>query len=234
MAGKETRVTVMVMVMDTETRLINSGRFQSFMKSDEEKLRGHHGIYMLVKRFLDIVFSVLFLVLFAIPMLGISIVILITEGGPILFKQERVGYDGEKFIIYKFRSMLPNAPEKSNREFADADNYITKLGSFLRKSSLDEMPQIFNVLKGEMSFIGPRPLAETDEMVLKLRNESGATLVRPGISGWAQVNGRNTISDENKAALDSYYAANISLLFDIKILLLTISNVIKQTGINAQ
>lgn len=130
--------------------------------------------------------------------------------------------------------MYIEAPEKANKDFTPEarTQYITRIGKFLRKTSIDELPQMINVLKGEMSFIGPRPLARTDEIVLKLRAESGADRVRPGISGLAQVNGRNEISDEVKAKWDADYAQNCTLIEDLKIVVRTLSEVVKQRGIN--
>ena len=127
--------------------------------------------------------------------------------------------------------MTDGAPVKANSEFNDITNYITPFGMFIRKTSIDELPQLLNIIKGDMSFIGPRPLAITDEKVLALRKKSGADQVRPGISGLAQVNGRNNITDENKAAYDAKYASRLSLQLDIVLLIETLISVIKRDGI---
>lgn len=127
--------------------------------------------------------------------------------------------------------MTDGAPIKANSEFEDITSYVTPFGMFIRKTSIDELPQLLNIIKGDMSFIGPRPLAITDEKVLALRKKSGADQVRPGISGLAQVNGRNNITDENKAAYDAKYASRLSLQLDIVLLVETLISVIKRDGI---
>lgn len=171
------------------------------------------------KRLCDVVFSMCGLIICAIPMFLIAIVVRLTSPGPAIFCQLRAGRKGKLFVLYKFRSMYTSAPEKSNADFStnERKHYVTKFGRFMRKTSIDELPQLFNVLKGEMSFIGPRPLAKTDEYVLSLRSESGADRVLPGISGLAQVNGQNTITDVTKAAWDSEYAKNCSFITDFGI-----------------
>ncbi|MDM7530323.1 sugar transferase [Lacticaseibacillus paracasei] len=186
------------------------------------------------KRFFDIIFAVAGLAMCAIPMVIVAFLVRRTSPGPAFFRQLRAGRGGKMFVMYKFRSMYIQAPEKANKDFtAEArTQYITRIGKFLRKTSIDELPQMINVLRGEMSFIGPRPLARTDETVLKLRAESGADRVRPGISGLAQVNGRNEISDEVKAKWDADYAQNCTLIEDLKIVVRTLSEVVKQRGIN--
>lgn len=196
-----------------------------------------HGFYQnLGKRFFDIVFALSGLVVIAIPMAIIAVLVRITSTGPAFFCQLRAGKKGKLFVLFKFRSMSTDAPEKANQDFTPEamDHYVTKLGKFMRKTSIDELPQLINVLRGEMSFIGPRPLAKTDNAVLELRSESGADMIRPGISGLAQVNGRNEISDADKARWDSEYAENCSLFLDLKILFMTFSQVVTQRGINKQ
>lgn len=186
------------------------------------------------KRLFDILFAVSGLVVCGIPMLIVALLVRLTSPGSALFCQLRAGRKGKMFVLFKFRSMYIEAPEKANKDFTPEarTQYITRIGKFLRKTSIDELPQMINVLKGEMSFIDPRPLARTDEIVLKLRAESGADRVRPGISGLAQVNGRNEISDEVKAKWDADYAQNCTLIEDLKIVVRTLSEVVKQRGIN--
>lgn len=118
--------------------------------------------------------------------------------------------NSREFVLFKFRTMTVSAPILANKGFNDMSQYLTTFGKFLRNTSLDEIPQVINILKGEMSFIGPRPLAETDFRVIELRKESGADLVRPGITGLAQMNGRNSLTDDEKAAFDAEYVHNIS------------------------
>lgn len=185
-----------------------------------------------VKRVLDVVFAIVGLLILAVPMLIISIFIKATSQGPVLFKQLRYGKHSKSFVMYKFRSMALGTPEKANQEFSDMDEYITCVGSFLRKTSLDELPQLWNVLKGDMSFVGPRPLAESDIEVVRLRQQNGGDLVRPGITGWAQVNGRNKISNQEKAAYDAEYATNLTFLLEFKIIWLTLRAVALREGIN--
>ena len=139
--------------------------------------------------------------------------------------------NSKPFTLYKFRSMTDGAPVKANSEFNDITSYITPFGMFIRKTSIDELPQLLNIIKGDMSFIGPRPLAITDEKVLALRKKSGADQVRPGISGLAQVNGRNNITDENKAAYDAKYAGRLSMRLDLILIIETFISVLKHDDI---
>jgi O-antigen biosynthesis protein WbqP len=186
----------------------------------------------MVKRRLDVLFSGVLLIVGAIPMAVIAVLVATTSKGPVFFKQERFGLNSKKFVIYKFRTMYIEAPVVSNQEFSDIHNYLTPLGSFLRKTSLDELPQLWNVFIGDMSFVGPRPLAETDYDVIKLRQQTGADRVRPGITGLAQVNGRNRISDNQKAAYDDEYAKNLTFAMEFKVVFKTFFSVAQQEGIN--
>ena len=141
----------------------------------------------------------------AIPMLVFILAIRLDTGEKALFRQKRVGRNGALFDCFKFRTMKKDAPSSmSKKTLENADGYITRTGSFLRKTSLDELPQLFNIIKGEMSFIGPRPLIPDEKKVHTLREQYGVYQIRPGISGYAQIHGRDMITDEEKAALDSY------------------------------
>lgn len=164
-------------------------------------------------------------------MVIIALIVKLTSKGPILFIQERYGRNSRPFKLYKFRSMTDSAPQIANSKFTDIQNYITPFGMFIRKTSLDELPQFWNIIKGDMSFIGPRPLAKTDERVLSLRKQNGADQVLPGISGLAQVNGRNNLSDEDKAAYDAKYAAHLSFRVDMLLTLETLVSVLKRDGV---
>lgn len=155
-------------------------------------------------------------------MLIISIIIFIDSGSPVLFTQDRVGKDNKLFKIKKFRTMRTDAPNVATAELDNSDEYITKFGKLLRKTSLDELPQLFNVLKGEMSFIGPRPLIPEESYIRELRLKYGVYAVRPGLTGWAQVNGRDCLNDEEKAKYDREYIEKASIWFDIKIFFRTI------------
>lgn len=186
------------------------------------------------KRSLDFVFSLIGIVVLAVPMLIVAIVIKIdSPKGQILFRQKRVGKNNHEFTIYKFRSMRQDAPhEMATKNFEKPEAYITPVGKFIRKASLDELPQLFNVFKGEMSIVGPRPLIPNEEKVLELRDEYGANKILPGITGLSQVHGRDEITDENKAAYDGKYALNMSMLLDITILFKTIFDVMQSRGIH--
>lgn len=186
-----------------------------------------------IKRLLDVTFAILLLLVLIIPMLIIAIIVKTTSKGPVLFVQERFGKNSRKFNLLKFRSMQVNAPLVSNQHFDMVQAHVTTFGKVMRELSLDELPQVLNVLLGQMSFIGPRPLAESDLRVIELRRKTGADRVKPGITGWAQVNGRNNLDDEHKAAFDKEYSDDVSFKNDVKIVVLTIVNVIAKTGINA-
>lgn len=185
-----------------------------------------------MKRFFDVFFSLLMIILLSPLMLIISLVILIVDGKPIIFYQRRVGYNNECFYIYKFRTMKNGTKEDSTAKLKNIDDQLTKPGKVLRKLSLDEIPQFFNVLRGEMSFVGPRPLIPKEKEIRKLREKYNVYSVRPGITGLAQVNGRDNISIEQKALFDKQYVENQSLLLDMKILLKTVVNVIKSKDFN--
>lgn len=184
-----------------------------------------------LKRFLDTGVAIILGVLLSWLLVIVAILVKLTSKGPIFFKQERFGLNSKPFTLYKFRSMTNGAPVKANSEFEDITNYVTPFGMFIRKISIDELPQLLNIIKGDMSFIGPRPLAITDEKVLILRKKSGADKVRPGISGLAQVNGRNNITDENKAAYDAKYANNQSIQLDTLLVIETIISVVKRENV---
>lgn len=186
------------------------------------------------KRTVDIVVATLLLIVFIIPIVIIGVIIKLSDSGTLFFVQKRYGRADKQFSLMKFRTMRMGSPIVANSEFRDMDSYVTPLGKFLRETSLDEIPQIFNVIRGEMSFIGPRPLADTDYEVVKLRSKNGANNVRPGITGLAQVKGRNKLSNFEKSQFDGQYANNISLWLDVKIVFLTIFKVLKQENINKQ
>lgn len=185
------------------------------------------------KRGFDIFLSLIALIIFAIPMLIIAIWIKVdSPHEKVLFKQERIGINNVPFTILKFRSMRDDAPHQMATEnFENPEMYITRVGKILRKTSMDELPQLLNVLKGDMSIVGPRPLISKEKYVLKLRDEYGANKILPGITGLAQVHGRDQVTDENKASYDGKYALNVSLLLDASIILKTVSDVVKSRGV---
>lgn len=185
-----------------------------------------------MKRFFDFTVSLLLIILLSPLFVIIGIIVLIDDGGPVVFKQYRVKKDNKLFFIYKFRTMKNNTRNTSTVDLTEAEFQITKSGRFLRKTSLDELPQLFNVLLGDMSFVGPRPLIPEEKEIRNLRKEYGVYSVRPGITGWAQVNGRDMLTDEEKALFDKEYVEKQSLLFDIKIMFLTVAVVLKRENIS--
>ena len=188
-------------------------------------------MYKYIKRSLDLI-TALFLVIILSPiMLIAAILIAVNRDGPILFKQERPGKDGKIFTVNKFRTMSTKLRDKNGNELCDFDR-MTKIGNILRKTSVDELPQLFNIIKGEMSFIGPRPLLK-EYLELYSPEQMRRHEVLPGISGWAQVNGRNTLTWEEKFAYDVYYVDHYSFKMDLKIFIKTIENVVSQDGINS-
>lgn len=177
-----------------------------------------------MKRFLDFFFSLIAIIVLSPVIIVISLLVLISSGRPVIFKQQRVGYKNELFTIYKYRTMKDGMRQTKTEDLTEEEieNDITFIGKILRKLSIDELPQLFNILKGDMSFVGPRPLIPQEDEIRKLREKYNVYSVRPGITGWAQVNGRDFISDEQKAKLDKEYVENHSLLMDIKIMFKTV------------
>ncbi|MCI5957165.1 MAG: sugar transferase [Clostridiales bacterium] len=187
-----------------------------------------------IKRALDVAFSLVSMVALCPLFLLIAVLIKLDSPGPVIFSQKRYGKDKALFDIYKFRSMRSDAPhDVPTNDLRGASGYITPLGKILRKTSLDELPQLWNILKGDMSLIGPRPALWNQYDLMELRDRYGASGVRPGLSGWAQVNGRDYLSRdlEKKARRDAEYAKNISFWFDLKCFLLTLVKVVNRQGI---
>ena len=185
-----------------------------------------------MKRVLDFLISLFALIIFSPLFLIVSVGVMISDGTPILFRQKRVGKNNELFEIYKFRTMKKGTENVASNELEDADSKITKFGRILRATSIDELPQLFNILNGTMSLIGPRPLIPEETEIRELRNKYNVYSVRPGITGWAQVNGRDNVSAEKKALLDKEYVEKQSLMFDIKIFFMTIHQVLRREGVN--
>jgi len=186
-----------------------------------------------VKRAFDLVVSVIALIVLSPIILIISILIKLNNKGSIIFKQYRVGKDNKEFVIYKFRSMVEYAPEVASTALENPDEYITTMGKFLRKTSLDELPQLLNIIKGDMSLVGPRPVIndESEKELLKLRTEYGIHKLVPGLTGWAQINGRDSMSTARKITLEKEYLKRRSFMFDFKILFTTFVKVFRQEGI---
>lgn len=184
------------------------------------------------KRLIDILLSLIGMPFLIIPIIVISIAIKLDSPGPIFFKQRRVGINKKSFYILKFRTMRMDTPVNIPTEMLeDADHYITRIGKFLRKTSLDEIPQIFNILVGHMSVIGPRPALWNQYKLIKMRDDFAANSIRPGLTGWAQINGRDTLSIEEKVHFDSEYVENMSFSFDLHCFWETLAKVVKQEGI---
>ncbi len=190
-------------------------------------------ITLFLKRFGDILLSFCALVVFAIPMLIIAIVVKCDSKGPAIFKTERVGKNCKRFKFYKFRSMRTDAPKDIAPRLLKSEDYITKVGAFLRKTSLDELPQLFCILKGDMSIIGPRPAGCSETDLIEEREKRGANAVTPGLTGLAQINGRDVLASDivKKAEYDGKYAEHITVWGDIKIFFKTIGKVFKADGI---
>lgn len=183
------------------------------------------------KRCIDIIISLVGLILFSWLFLIIIIAIVIDDPGPIFFSQKRIGKEKKSFKIYKFRTMKISTPgDIPTHLLENPEQYITGVGRFLRKSSLDEIPQLFNILKGDMSIIGPRPALWNQEDLIEERDKYGANDVRPGLSGWAQICGRDKLSIEAKAKLDGEYVQNMSFLFDCRCFFGTPISVLRGDG----
>jgi sugar transferase EpsL len=183
----------------------------------------------LLKRFFDLIVAFFLLLFFSLLLLSLAILIRLRLGSPLIFCQVRPGLNAKPFKIYKFRTMTESADKEGNL-LPDAER-LTKFGRFLRSTSLDELPALWNVIKGEMSFVGPRPLL-MEYLPLYNKKQSRRHDVKPGITGWAQVNGRNTISWQEKFDLDVWYVENQSFWLDLKILLMTVKKVIIRDGIS--
>lgn len=178
--------------------------------------------YKIIKRALDIMVSFILLVICILPMLLIAIIIKIDSPGPIIFKQKRYGKNKKVFEIYKFRTMKATSPKNvATIDFKHYDFFVTGFGAFLRRFGIDEIPQLFNILKGEMSFIGPRPVIVSEKKLVKERDKYNVYSVLPGISGWAQVNGRDEMGIKAKAKLDGEYVKKFGLKMDVLCVLKT-------------
>ncbi len=185
----------------------------------------------LFKRVIDVVLALLGLIILSPVFLIVIIAIKLSSKGPILFKQKRVGKDKVLFNIYKFRTMKIDTPKDAPTHLLkNPDSYITKVGKILRKTSLDELPQLINILKGEMSVIGPRPALWNQYDLVTERDKYQANNIYPGLTGWAQINGRDELPIQKKAALDGVYMKEISFLFDAKCFIGTIISVVKNDG----
>lgn len=184
-----------------------------------------------MKRIFDLFFSLILLIILLPLFLIISIIIKLDSVGPIFFKQRRIGLNKKEFLIYKFRTMKINTPELATDKFSNPESYLTKVGNILRKTSVDELPQLINIIKGEMSFVGPRPALYNQYELIELREQKDVNKCVPGITGYAQINGRDTINDSDKVRYDEYYVKNKSFKMDMHIVFRTFFKVLMRKDI---
>jgi O-antigen biosynthesis protein WbqP len=185
-----------------------------------------------LKRLFDVVFSFFGLVLLSPIFLLVALIITITSKGPIFFCSNRIGIDSNIFSMFKFRTMKIETPNLASNLIANPEQYLTAVGSFLRKSSLDELPQLWNIFIGDMSFVGPRPALFNQDDLIALRTKYGVDKLIPGLTGWAQVNGRDELLISVKVQYEVEYLERQSFWFDIKILVLTLLKVVRQAGVS--
>lgn len=184
-----------------------------------------------IKRLFDFV-SALFLLLILSPLILImSLLVKLTSKGPVFYVSDRVGAHNGIFKMYKFRSMVVNTPAVATHLLTNPDQFVTPVGRLLRKTSLDELPQLYNILKGDMSFVGPRPALYNQYDLIELRSKKGIHKLVPGLTGWAQINGRDELSIPVKVEFDEYYLKHQCILLDLKILCRTVSKVVKAEGV---
>jgi O-antigen biosynthesis protein WbqP len=185
-----------------------------------------------MKRMFDLIVALSFMLLFALPIALLALLVKLTSPGPAIYWSSRVGRGNHLFRMPKFRSMRLDAPTVATHLLQDPSAVLTPIGSFLRKTSLDELPQLWSILKGDMSFVGPRPALFNQDDLIALRTEQGVHELMPGLTGWAQVNGRDELPIPMKVKLDAEYLCRKSFLFDLWILWLTFVRVLRQAGVS--
>lgn len=185
-----------------------------------------------MKRFFDLSISMIVALLFFFPFFLIALLVRATSPGPVLYWSNRIGIDNKIFTMPKFRTMRVGTPALATHLLTDPVEYLTPIGGFLRKTSLDELPQLWSILKGDMSFVGPRPALFNQDDLILLRTEKGVHKLVPGLTGWAQINGRDELSIPSKVALDFEYLQQRSFLFDLKIIWLTFIKVTRREGVS--
>lgn len=185
-----------------------------------------------MKRLFDLAAALVFAVFLALPVLIVALAVRLTSPGPALYWSDRVGRHNRIFKMPKFRSMRIDTPAVATHLLENPDQWLTPIGSFLRKSSLDELPQLWSILKGDMSFVGPRPALFNQNDLIALRTEKGVHELVPGLTGWAQVNGRDELPIPQKVELDAEYLRQRSFLFDLKILWMTVLKVVARDGVS--
>lgn len=184
-----------------------------------------------MKRLFDFVMSLIGIIVLSPIILIVALAVKLTSPGPMLFKQRRIGKNNDEFQIYKFRTMRIDTPNLPTHLLENPEQWITPVGKFLRKTSLDELPQLFNILKGEMSIVGPRPALYNQIDLKEMRTEAGVHKLVPGLTGWAQINGRDEIPLSLKVKLDKEYLEKKNFFFDIKIIFMTVLSVLKSEGV---
>lgn len=184
------------------------------------------------KRIIDIILSMIIMIITSPLIIIIILVIKLTSHGPIFHKSKRIGRNNKIFLMLKFRTMIVATPNIATHLLIEPNKYITKLGAILRKSSIDEIPQLWNILKGEMTFVGPRPALFNQTDLILLRNNEGIHLLTPGLTGWAQVNGRDELTIIEKIKFDKEYLEKKNIYFDLYIIIKTFNNVLRKDGIS--
>ena len=184
-----------------------------------------------MKRCFDLISSLIGIILFSPILLLLALIIKVTSPGPILFKQRRIGKDNQEFMIYKFRTMRIDTPNVATHLLKNPEQYITPIGKFMRKTSLDELPQLFNILKGEMSVVGPRPALYNQYDLIEMRTKVNVHTIKPGLTGLAQVSGRDELELDKKVYFDEIYLNKQSFFYDLKLIFLTVVKVFKSEGI---
>ncbi|WP_296509649.1 sugar transferase [Rhodoferax sp.] len=184
-----------------------------------------------MKRFLDLIFAAVAVLLLLLPMVSIAILVGLTSRGPVLYWSARVGKNNCVFQMPKFRSMRIDTPALATHLLENPECYLTPIGGFLRKSSLDELPQLWSIVKGDMSFVGPRPALFNQQDLIDMRTRAGVQVLLPGLTGWAQINGRDDVPIPRKVALDLEYLQHRSVLLDLKIITLTVLKVLRRENV---
>lgn len=205
-----------------------------YCEIEKYNLKFHQKIYRAFKALCDFMIGFIGLVICILPFIIIAVAIKCDSKGPVFFRQKRIGKKGKEFYCYKFRSMSTDARhDVAGYQYSEVNNYITKVGKFLRKTSLDELPQLFNLMNGTMSLIGYRPSQKSEEELNTAREGFNLYQIRPGISGWAQINGRDILAahPKLKAKYDGYYLVHFSIFMDVKIFFLSIFKVLKRSDI---
>ncbi|MCB0412102.1 MAG: sugar transferase [Bdellovibrionales bacterium] len=186
----------------------------------------------MLKRCFDLIWAVLLIVILWPVLIVVGLLVRLTSPGPALHWSKRVGRHNKIFLMPKYRTMKADTPQVATHLMSDPAQFLTPIGEFLRKSSLDELPQLYSVLKGDMSFVGPRPALFNQDDLVALRIEKGVHALKPGITGWAQINGRDELPIPQKVDLDAFYLAHNSIGFDVKILILTLVKVFRREGVH--